>query len=282
MDTSLDPNSLDPNKTNPRDALLDRADEKLADAYEQFTRAGEEVARAEQRLSQLEREAARAAAARKQPSLGGRAARGLTGLVLAACVFAGAIVSQSSYGNTAKQIVASWAPRLVATASLPLNGAALPAQLSPHIAQAAAEQTAPPQPAPPPQSPPQDAAPTAASPSGELTQLLQSMARDLATLGQGIEELKTRQEQLARDNAGAVEQLRASQDQMARAIATLSEARAAQGKTSEGKTSETRTLDARASVQNARPKPAAPPLRQTATPAHRAAPAHPSPQATRP
>jgi len=33
------------------------------------------------------------------------------------------------------------------------------------------------------------------------------MARDLATLEQGIEELKTRQEQMARDNANCVEQL---------------------------------------------------------------------------
>jgi peptidoglycan hydrolase CwlO-like protein len=96
------------------------------------------------------------------------------------------------------------------------------------------------------------------------------MARDLATLGQGIEELKTRQEQMARDNANAVEQLKASQDQMARVIA-----RAAEAKTSEAKTS-----DAKTSAQNVRPKTSAPTLRQTATPTHRPVPARPSPQAT--
>jgi hypothetical protein len=268
MDTSQDPNN-----TSPRHVLLDRADESLADAHEQLTRAGEEMARAEEQLSRLEQEATRTAARGKRSSLGGRAVRGLTGLVLAACVFAGAIVSQSSYGNAAKQIVGRWAPRLVTTAALPLDGSGPPAQLSSHVAQATTEQTALPQPAlqqpaPPPQGSPQDAAPAAASTSPEVTQLLQSMARDLATLGQGIEELKTRQEQMARDNANAVEQLKASQDQMARAIA----------KASEAKTSEAKTMDARASAQNVRSRTSAPPLPQTATPAHRPAPVRPSPQ----
>jgi len=262
MDTALDAN-----QTTPRQVLLDRADEKLAHAHEQLTRAGEEMARAEEHLSKLEQEAARTAARRKQ-SFGGQAVRGFTGLALAACVFAAAIVSQSSYGDRAKQIVARWAPRLITTASLPLDGSGLPAQLSPRIAQANAAQTAPSEPAPPPQGPTQDAAPSAAI-SPELTQLLQSMARDLANLGQGIEELKTRQEQMARDNANAVEQLKASQDQMARAIAKASETK-----------TDSKALDAKASAQNVRPKMSGPPLRQTATPTHRPVPAHPLPPAT--
>jgi hypothetical protein len=56
-----------------------------------------------------------------------------------------------------------------------------------------------------------------------LTQLLESMARDLATLRLGIEELKASQEQMARDNANAAEQLKVSQEQMARDIAKVSE-----------------------------------------------------------
>jgi hypothetical protein len=257
MDTALDPN-----QTSPRHVLLDRADEELAHAYEQLTRAGEEVTRAEEQLSKLEQDAARTAARRKRSSLGSQAVRGFTGLVLAACVFAAAIVSQSSYGDTAKQIVARWAPRLVTTASLPFDSSGLPAQLSPRIAQANAAQTAPPQTAP---LSPKDVAPTAASVSPELTQLLQSMARDLATLGQGIEELKTRQEQMARDNANAVEQLKASQDQMARVIAKASEANASQ---------------ANASGQNVRPKVSAPPPRQTATSTRGPVPTRPSQRAT--
>src|SRR5882724_4773119 len=175
MDTALNPN-----QTSPRHVLLDRADEELAHAYAQLTSAGEEMARAEEQLSKLEQDAARTAAQRKRSWLGGQAVRGFTGLVLAACIFAAAMVSQSSYGDTAKQIVARWAPRLVATASLPLDGSGLPVQMSPRIAQANTAQTTPLQAAPLAQSSPKDVAPTAASASPELTQLLQSMARDLA------------------------------------------------------------------------------------------------------
>jgi hypothetical protein len=95
MDTALDPN-----QASPRHVLLDRADEELAHAYEQLTRAGEEMARAEEQLSKLEQDDARTAARRKRSSLGGRAVRGFTGLVLAACIFAAAMVSQSSYGSS--------------------------------------------------------------------------------------------------------------------------------------------------------------------------------------
>jgi hypothetical protein len=258
----------DPNQASQRQVLLDSADEELAHAQEQLTRAGEEMARAEEQLSRLEHDAARRALWRERSSLGGRAARGLTGLVLAAGVFAAAIVSQSSYGDTAKHIVARWTPRLAATASPPPDEPGLPTQLSPRIAEANAAQTAV-----PPQSSPQDAAPAPAPApvSPELTQLLQSMARDIAALGQGIEELKTKQEQMARDNASAVEQLKAGQDQMARAVAKVSEAKASETKTFDAKVS-----NARASAQNARPSTSAPPLRQTAARPHRPVQTRPS------
>jgi hypothetical protein len=54
-------------------------------------------------------------------------------------------------------------------------------------------------------------------------QLLQSMARDLATVGQGIEQLKASQAQIARDNASIAAQLKASQEQMAHVVAKVSE-----------------------------------------------------------
>jgi septal ring factor EnvC (AmiA/AmiB activator) len=60
--------------------------------------------------------------------------------------------------------------------------------------------------------------------------LLQSISRDLAIAGQeieqlkaGMEQLKTNQEQMARDNARAAEQFKASQEAMARDIAKASE-----------------------------------------------------------
>jgi len=90
-----------------------------------------------------------------------------------------------------------------------------------------------------------------------MTQLLQSMARDVAAMGQSIEQIKASQERMARDHVNAVDLLRASQEQMARVIA----------KTSEGKTSEART-----SEQNPRPRISAPPPRPVAAPARKPVP----------
>lgn len=50
----------------------------------------------------------------------------------------------------------------------------------------------------------------------ELADLLQTMARDLATLDQRIEQLKTSQEQMVRDNTAVAEQLKAALAQMTR------------------------------------------------------------------
>jgi Skp family chaperone for outer membrane proteins len=66
-------------------------------------------------------------------------------------------------------------------------------------------------------------APPAAALSSELTQLHQSIARDFAAVGQAIEQLKASQEQMARDNANLAEQLKASQEQTVRVIAQVSE-----------------------------------------------------------
>jgi hypothetical protein len=250
MDTTLNPK-----QTDPPNVLVARADQELAHAYEQIARADEELARAEERLSKLEH-AARRAVPGKRPSLGGRAVRGFIGLVLAACIGVAAIAWQSPYGDAAKQIIASWVPQLVLTSSLPLEKPGLPAQPSPPIVQVAAANIAPTLQAPLAQTAPEDVVPTAAAAlSPELTQLLQSMAHDLATLGQGIEQLKASQEQMARDSANAAEQLKASQEQMARVIAKASE-------------------------QNLRSKIPAPPPRPTTTSTRKLGPMILLPQAT--
>ncbi len=217
MDTTLNPK-----QTDPPHVLVARADEELAHAHEQIARAGEEIARSEEQLSKLEHDAARHPSDHPQtrmntfrPAVPGNrplfdrpAVRGFTGLLLAACIGAAAIAWQSPYGDAA--IIATWAPQRVVTSSPPLE--------NPGLAQTA----------------PEDVAPTAAALSPELTQLLQSMARDLATLGQAIEQLKV------------------SQQQMARVIAKASEAKA--------------------SEQNLRPKISAPPPRPTAAPARKPVP----------
>jgi len=215
----------------------------------------EEIARAEEQLSKLEHDAARPAVRGKRPLFDRPAVRGFTGLLLAACIGVAAIAWQSSYGDSAKEMIARWVPQRVVSSSPPLENPGLPAQPSPPAVQAAAAKTAPPQPALLAQTAPEDAAPTAAATavSPELTQLLQSMARDIATLGQGIAQLKASQEQMARDNANAAEQIKARQEQMARVLAKASEVRTSQ--------------------QSPRPQISAPPPRPIANPARQPVPA---------
>ncbi len=192
MDTTLDPK-----QTDPHHVLAARADKQLAHAHEQIKRADEEIARTNERFSRLKHEAARRRSRGNRRSLRGRGARAFTGLILTACICVTAIVWQSSYGDAIRQILVSWAPQLVAPSSLALQNPVLPAQPSPPAVQVAATETAPPQPTPLAQIASTDVAPTAAGMSPDSTQLLQSMARDLATLGQGIEQLKASQEQMA-------------------------------------------------------------------------------------
>jgi hypothetical protein len=246
-----------PQATEPDDVLIARADERLAHAYEQIAHADEQLARVTEQLSKLDDDAARrpSAVTGRRPSRGGSVLRGVMGLLLAACIGVAAIAWQSSYADAAKLILARWAPQLVPTSSQPLEKPGLPAQPSPSTVRLAAAEPELLQPAPVAQTAPQDVAPTAAPLPPELAQLLQAMARDLANVERGIEQLKTSQEQMARDNAMVVAQIKADQEQMTHLIAKASE-------------------------QNLRRKTSAPPPRPTATPARKPAATLPSPQAS--
>lgn len=246
------------NATSPDDVLVARADERLAHAYEQLARADDQLARVTEHLSKLEHDAAHdpGRARRGRPAL-----RGFIGVLLAACILGAAFVSQSSYGDAAKPIIARWAPQLVMASSLPMEKLALTPEHGPPVVQAAAAEPASAQATPLAQ----DATPAAAPASPELTELLQAMARDVANVEQGIEQLKASQAQMASDNAKAVEELKASQDEMTRLIAKTSEQKAAEQKASE------QSLRSNASVL---------PPQSAATPAHKPAPV-PRPQEAR-
>jgi hypothetical protein len=177
-------------------------------------RADERPAYATEPPSQSERDAARhpSAVPGRQSSRGRPALRGLVGLLLATCIFIGAFVSQSAYGDAARLIIARWATPLVLTLSLPLNRPGLAVQPSPSAAQLVAAEPMPALSTPSAQTVPQEAAPTVAPLSPELAQMLQTMARDLANVQQGIEQLKTSQEQTASCNAKALELLKTISD----------------------------------------------------------------------
>jgi hypothetical protein len=142
-----------------------------------------------------------------RPSIGRRAVRAFIRFLWVACI-GGAGVAWQFYGDAAKQIIAKWAPQFVLILSPPLENPRLPEQPTPPAVQASATKAAPLQPAPLAQTPTEGIAPTAAALSLESAQLLQSMARDLATAGQEIEQLKASQEQMFRDVAKASEQNR--------------------------------------------------------------------------
>jgi hypothetical protein len=256
-----------------------------AHACDQFAPTDERLVR--EQLARLEQDAARrrSAVLGRLPLSGGSALRGLIGLLLAACIFAAAFVSQSSYGGAANQIIARWAPRLVSTSSLPPNKPELAAQPSPSSPQMVAAEP----PTPSAQTAPQELGPTAAPLSPELAQRLQTMASDLANAEHEIEQLKTSQEQMARDNASAIEQLKAGQEQMARDNASaIEQLKASQEQMARDNAKSGEQLKATREIvnfiaalyrQNLQPKTTAPPSRPTDTSTRKPVRKRTSPQA---
>jgi hypothetical protein len=116
------------------------------------------------------------------------------------------------------QLVAQAAPKDAA----PTTGA-LPPDLAQLLQRRDAANVAPLPPAAPAQLVPESVAPTTAALPPDLAQVLQTMSRELASVGQGIEQLKASQEQMARDNARIAEQLKANQEQLGRLAARAPE-----------------------------------------------------------
>jgi TolA-binding protein len=76
-----------------------------------------------------------------------------------------------------------------------------------------------------------DARPAAAS-SPELASLVQKLTTDIENLGQGIDRLRMSQDQMSRDNAMAMQQLQAGQEQLVRLVKPSAQNANAQAKPS--------------------------------------------------
>jgi hypothetical protein len=174
----------------------------------------------------------------------GKWAKSLVMLIFAVCSAAAAAAWQQ-HGDVAKQLISNWAPAFALTSSPPTENTAVAGQPDTPAVQASASDPSPAQPAPAQR--PESAAPAAAASSPELAQL-QSLARDLAAMGQQIEQLKA-----------SVAELKASQQVAARDVA--------------------KPAEAKASAPNPRPRPLA---RSAAAPAHRPMPAYTPVQAAAP
>jgi hypothetical protein len=175
-----------PNPKEPYqlDAMVARLEEANARAREKLARVDETVFKSDQDV------AGHPSAQQKPPAVPDRQSSRrptflVIGLLLAASACVAAFVWQSSYGDAAKLIVARWANALL------------------------------PQSAPLAKTTSRDA-PAAARMSPEPAQRLQMMERDLANMEQQIEQLKTSQEQMVRDNSVVAEQLKAALAQMVR------------------------------------------------------------------
>jgi chemotaxis protein histidine kinase CheA len=129
------------------------------------------------------------------------------------------------YGDQAKAVAAEWAPPFVLAALPSATGPAVAEQASAPATEAATTDQTAAQPAaaaaPAQPNPTATTATAAAAPSAESSQM-QSMAQDLATMGQQVEELKA-----------TIAQLKASQTQMAREYAKASEAKAGETRPAE-------------------------------------------------
>jgi hypothetical protein len=140
-------------------------------------------------------------------SFGRRLLRGVIGMILTACV-AGAAVLWQSHGDVVRRIVTkSVAPVVLALLSRDDNQAVEQPWGSPVVQASVVPGGSAP-------SAPQNTAdnPAAASPSPEAAQLLQSLARELTSLRQDMEQMKA-----------VIAELKSSDDQMAREIAKVSD-----------------------------------------------------------
>jgi len=276
MHSTQNPQQVDPHADPHDDVLVARIDEELSklahdatrDPLDPQTHMGSDFSAgaAIPPVDTTFRPAAvnHVQAPRLRPSFGVRAMRGFVGFMLAVCIGVAGVVWQA-YGDAAKQMIARWTPQFVATSSPPPESPGLPEQPNPPAIQANAAKAAPPQPAPPAQAAAEGVAPAAAAPESAV--LLESMARELASARQEIDQLKASQEQMSREMAKSSE-----------AKAKAYEAKASLAKASQIKASQTK-----ASEPNLRPRISALPPRSVAAPVRRPMPpSYPPPQAAAP
>ena len=237
--------------------MIARLEEANARAYERFA---SKVARPDKPLSDPLHEAEghpsddletpfnsfRPAVAGDRPSHG-TPTRRFFGLLLAAFIGVAALIWALSYSDAVKQLIAGWASQSASSSSQTLVKPEFPAQASSPNAQVDRAKVANPRTGSQTQTAPEGVAPITAVQAGEL----QTMARDLATVRQGIEQLKASHEQLARDNGKIAEQFKANQEQAARDYAKIAEQ-------VEASQEQMARVIAKASKRNLRPKTSAP------------------------
>ena len=252
MESASVPQTHDPKPDEPHGPA--RGDGELSRAYERIKSAGEDLARLDRLVSGMERggdseptrqEAAgtpqQEAAVNAAPAPESEARppdqrrdplmRGLVGLLLAIGLLGGGAFASARYGHDAKAIMARWTQPASIAPPKATEIRAPTASLAIQVADAAEQPSPPPPssrkgvPAPPRQEGTKDVPPTVATPavpaatdsaSAYVAQSLQTIAHDLASINEKLEQLKSSHEQTLRDHADALQQLKAAQQQNAR------------------------------------------------------------------
>jgi hypothetical protein len=147
----------------------------------------------------------------RRRSIGRRVMRALAAVVLAACIGGAAMAWQAS-GYAFKKLAWKWLPKAAITTSLPLEKLGLASPSSSPSAEPAASEDGQTAAAQQPQPAPASAEAQPAINSAQPADPPQSMARDLANVGQEIEALKA-----------SIAELKANQQQMARELAKANE-----------------------------------------------------------
>jgi hypothetical protein len=200
----------------------------IAQAHKRIGHADEQLVQLDEAAFKLEKEKnatrhpsneqPRSAEPGRGSSRGRLVLRSLMGLLALACIGVAAFAWKSTHGQAA--------PEPISTSSVSIEKKERPAQPARYNADVAAKTDAGlPQPSSETQTTPQRAtpvAPTAAPMAPDLAQSIQMIARELANVEQGIDQLKTGQAQMVRDNAELAEHLKATQE-MARHNADLAE-----------------------------------------------------------
>jgi len=241
---------------DPRDVGIAPETEPPGRIYKQVVR--EVLARIDQRLADIERrtvtEPAEEQAGGRTP-LRKRFKRGFVGLLVMAGVIGAVLVWQRFDGDTAKAMVARFTPGFLTDAPSTQDdreaaqgagsttvGTAADGRSSSDARSAMADT---PTALSDRTTPEPDAQQSTASSSPDMASTIEKMSRDIATLGQGIEQLKANQEQFSRDSARATEQFKASEDQLIRMLLRVSEQQTPQPKTVVSTPQRTRTPQAR-------------------------------------
>jgi hypothetical protein len=235
--------------------------------YKQVVR--EVLARIDQRLADIERQAV------TEPAEGHAGAptrrrlkRVSIGLLVVAGVIGAVLVWQRFDGDTAKAMVARFTPRFLTDAPSTQDdqeaaqgagsttvGTAADGRPASDARSAMADAPAAPLDRITPEP---DGQQSTAAASPDMASTIEKMSRDIATLGQGIEQLKSNQEQLSRDSAKATEQFKASEDQLIRMLLRVSEQQTPQPKSAVTTPPRTRAPQARTAASPPRGNAARP------------------------